>query len=93
MKPRNSHQTKLQENVMNTLLKVKSVVLASVLVVSSLFLVVPQAEAHACTGRGTITIVYDHDDAAGRPVYYYIQNHKVCGSFTGRKVEASKPAA
>ena len=60
---------------MNVFSKMKSVVLATALVLSASAVMVPQALAHNCTGSGTITVKYD-----GK-YYWYLQGGKVCGRY------------
>ena len=59
---------------MNAVLKMKSGVLATALLVS-FAVMAPQAQAaYNCTGPGTVTIKYD-----GK-YFWYLQGGKVCGN-------------
>ena len=60
---------------MNVVSKLKSVVLATAVVLSASAVMVPQALAHACYGSGTITIKQIGKD------YWYFQSGRVCGRY------------
>ena len=65
---------------MNAFSKMKSGALATALLLS-LSVVAPQALAHACTGKATITIKAGKDFGGGHQEYWYFQGGKVCGRF------------
>ena len=64
-----------KEISMNVFSKVNLGVLVTTLLLSFSF-AVPQAQAHACNGRGTITI-----KEVKKNEYWYFQSGRVCGRY------------
>ena len=66
---------------MNVLAKMKSVTLAVAVAATSFVAMVPDSYAHACNGKGAITIRPGKTYANGAREYWYIQGGAVCGRF------------